>query len=49
MTELTHNKERIHWVDMAKGILIILVAMHHMTMRGDELGISCPAISFFMP
>lgn len=49
MTELTHNKERIHWIDMAKGILIILVAMHHMTMRGDELGISCPAISFFMP
>lgn len=42
-------KPRLYWVDMAKAILIILVAMHHMTMRGDELGISCPAISFFMP
>ena len=42
-------KTRIYWVDMAKGILIILVAMHHMTMRGDELGISCPAIDIFIP
>lgn len=39
---------RLYWVDMAKGILIILVAMHHMTMRGDELGIWCPAIDIFI-
>lgn len=45
----TNVTPRLYWVDMAKGILIILVAMHHMTMRGDELGISCPAIDIFIP
>ena len=37
-------KERLHWVDSAKGILIVLVAIGHMIQRGDELGISCQAL-----
>lgn len=44
MTELSARKERLHWVDAAKGILIIMVAMVHIIGRGEELGISCPAI-----
>lgn len=44
MSEKVIQKERLHWVDVAKGILIILVAMVHIIGRGEELGISCPAI-----
>jgi len=44
MDSIVEKKERLHWVDSAKGILIVLVAMVHMTGRGGELGISCPAI-----
>lgn len=40
----TIDKPRLHWVDAAKGILIILVAMVHVISRGKELGISCRAI-----
>ena len=40
----TIDKSRLHWVDAAKGILILLVAMHHMIQRGNELGISCRAL-----
>ena len=38
------DKSRLQWVDAAKGILILLVAMHHMIQRGNELGISCRAL-----
>ena len=44
MNEKSMQKERLHWVDAAKGILIVLVAMVHVIGRGDELGIACPAI-----
>ena len=44
MTDSTLNKSRLHWVDAAKGILIVLMAMHHMIQRGNELGISCLAL-----
>ena len=43
------KKERLHWVDVAKGILIVMVAMVHITGRGEELGISCPAIDAIGP
>lgn len=43
------KKERLNWVDIAKGILIVLVAMVHITGRGEELGISCPAIDAIGP
>lgn len=38
------KKDRLHWVDAAKGILIVLVAMVHIIGRGEELGINCSAI-----
>lgn len=38
------NKSRLNWVDSAKGILIVLVAMVHIIGRGEELGIDCQAI-----
>ena len=38
------DKSRLQWVDAAKGMLILLVAMHHMIQRGNELGISCRAL-----
>lgn len=41
LNEIAMRKERLHWVDAAKGILIVLVAVGHMIQRGDELGISC--------
>ena len=44
MNEQTLHKERLHWVDAAKGILIVLMALGHMFQRGDELGITCPAL-----
>lgn len=44
MNEIGKQKPRLHWVDIAKGILIVMVAMVHITGRGEELGISCPAI-----
>ena len=44
MNEKVMYKERIHWADVAKGILIIAVALGHIIGRGEELGISCPAI-----
>ena len=44
MVNTTIDKSRLHWVDAAKGILILLVAMHHMIQRGNELGISCRAL-----
>ena len=44
MNEMTINKERLHWVDVAKGILIVLVAMVHIVGRAEELDISCAAI-----
>ena len=40
----TKDESRLHWVDAAKGILILLVAMHHMIQRGNELDISCRAL-----
>lgn len=49
MSEVTAHKERLHWVDVAKGILIVMVAMVHITGRGEELGISCPAIDAIGP
>lgn len=49
MNEKALQKERIHWVDAAKGILIVLVAMVHITGRGEELDISCPAIDAIGP
>ena len=49
MSEVTIHKERLHWVDVAKGILIVMVAMVHITGRGEELGISCPAIDAIGP
>ncbi len=45
MNEKTLHNERLHWVDVSKGILIVLVAMVHIIGRGEELGIVCPAIS----
>ena len=45
MEFLATERERLRWVDAAKGILIILVAMVHIIGRGEELGIVCPAIS----
>lgn len=44
MTELSAHKERLYWVDSAKGVLILLVAIGHLAQRGDDLNISCPAI-----
>ena len=44
MNEKALNKERLHWVDAAKGILIVLVAMVHIVGRAEELDISCAAI-----
>lgn len=38
------KKDRLYWVDAAKGILIVLVAAGHLVQRGDELGISCSAL-----
>ena len=49
MSELSLHKERLHWVDVAKGILIVMVAMVHITGRGEELGNSCPAIDAIGP
>ena len=49
MDGLAIKKERLHWVDSAKGILIVLVAMVHITGRGEELAISCPAIDAIDP
>ena len=49
MDGLAIKKERLHWVDSAKGILIVLVAMVHITGRGEELAISCPAIDAINP
>lgn len=49
MNEMAIHKERLHWVDVAKGILIVMVAMVHITGRGEELGISCPAIDAIGP
>ena len=43
------KRERLHWVDVAKGILIVMVAMVHITGRGEELGITCPAIDAIGP
>lgn len=45
MNEKALHQERLHWVDAAKGILIVLVAMVHIIGRGEELGIACPAIN----
>lgn len=44
MNEQTLHKERLHWVDAAKGMLIVLVAMVHIVGRAEELDISCAAI-----
>lgn len=44
MNDKALHKERLHWVDAAKGILILLMALGHMTQRGDELGVTCHAI-----
>ncbi len=49
MNEIGKQKPRLHWVDIAKGILIVMVAMVHITGRGEELGISCPAIDAIGP
>lgn len=38
------NSTRLHWVDVAKGILIVLVALVHIVGRAEELDISCAAI-----
>lgn len=46
MQEVNKKKPRLHWVDVAKGLLIVLVAMVHITGRAKELSISCPAIGF---
>ena len=40
---------RLSWVDAAKGILIVFVAMVHIVGRGEELNISCPAIDAIGP
>lgn len=45
MNEMTIHKERLRWVDVAKGILIVLVAMVHIVGKAEELGISFAAIS----
>lgn len=44
VTISTLGKPRLHWVDAAKGLLIVLVAMVHTISRAEELGIVCPAI-----
>lgn len=44
MKETAINKERLHWVDAAKGILIVLMALGHMFQRGEDLEITCPAL-----
>ena len=44
MNEQILHKERLHWVDAAKGILIVLVAMVHFVGRAEELDISCASI-----
>lgn len=49
MSEKVLQKERLHWVDVAKGILIVFVAMVHIIGRGEELRISCPAIDAIGP
>jgi len=41
---LITSQSRLKWVDSAKGILIVLVAMVHIIGRGEELGIACYAI-----
>lgn len=35
------SKERLHYIDVAKGILIILVVIHHTPMVGQKVGIDC--------
>ena len=49
MNEQVLHKDRLHWVDAAKGMLIVLVAMVHITGRGEDLDISCPAIDAIGP
>ena len=49
MNDKALYKDRLHWVDVAKGILIVMVAMVHITGRAEELGITCPAIDAIGP
>jgi len=44
MSSALIDKPRLYWVDVAKGILIVLVAMVHIIGRGEELDIASPAI-----
>lgn len=36
----TQTKERLHWVDVAKGLLIILLLVHHFSSATRRTGIS---------
>lgn len=42
-----NSKERIHWIDVAKGILILLLLIHHFTPATDYLGIDKHPFHFF--
>lgn len=39
-------KERIHWVDVAKGVLILLLLLHHFTSASLRLGIDTSSFWF---
>ena len=39
-------KERVHWVDVAKGILILLLLIHHFTTATERNGIDLSQYSF---
>ena len=39
-------KERIHYIDVAKGLLIILVILHHFPQLMDQYGVSNPFLQF---
>lgn len=47
MNNVVNTKERLHWVDVAKGVLIVLMAIGHMNQRAWELGVSSPIIDYF--
>ena len=44
MNNVTNTKERLHWVDAAKGFLILFVVITHMEQRSWELGVSSPFV-----
>lgn len=47
MNTVVNTKDRLHWADAAKGVLIVLMAIGHMNQRAWELGVSSPIIDYF--